>query len=55
MIFSRENAGKWVASKNSKVIDASRKLPVLLKKIEKRDDRQNIRFARVPKNLNITG
>lgn len=48
MIFSKENAGKWVASKNGKVVDSSKKLPALLKRVEKRDDRKKIWFDKVP-------
>lgn len=48
MIFSRKNAGKWVASKNGKVVDSSKKLETLLKKVEKRSDRRSIWFDKVP-------
>ncbi len=49
MIFSRKNAGKWVASKGDKVIATSPKLPTLMKRVEARDDKDSIRFDRVPK------
>jgi HD superfamily phosphodiesterase len=55
MIFSKKNAGKWVASKNGKVVDSSKMLDALLKKVEKRDDRKSISFDRVPGNLNFVG
>ena len=55
MIFSRKNAGKWVASKNGKVVESATKLETLLKKVEKRNDRKSIWFDKVPKNLNIAG
>ena len=48
MIFSRKNAGKWVASKAGKVVDSSKKLETLLKRVEKREDRKKIWFDRVP-------
>jgi hypothetical protein len=48
MIFSKENAGKWVASKKGKVVDTSKKLEVLVKRVEKRADRQSIAFDKVP-------
>lgn len=49
MIFSKKNAGKWVASKNEKVVATSKNLKVLLKKVEKRDDRKKLWFDLVPK------
>jgi hypothetical protein len=55
MIFSRKNAGKWVASKGDKVIASSPKLPSLMKKIEARDDKDSIRFDRVPKHPHFAG
>jgi hypothetical protein len=48
MIFSKDNAGKWVASKGGKVIASTRKLPDLVKTVEKRKDRAAIRFDLVP-------
>jgi hypothetical protein len=48
MIFSKKNAGKWVASKDGKVIATSKKLPVLMKKVETRKDREAIGFDLVP-------
>jgi hypothetical protein len=48
MIFSRKNAGKWVASKNEKVIDSSKSLPALLKRVEKRKDKKELWFDKVP-------
>ncbi|OGJ62256.1 hypothetical protein A3C37_04230 [Candidatus Peribacteria bacterium RIFCSPHIGHO2_02_FULL_53_20] len=49
MIFSKKNAGKWVASKNEKVVATSKNLKTLLKKVEKRDDRKKLWFDLVPK------
>lgn len=55
MIFSSKNAGKWVASKKGKVVDSSKKLETLLKRVEKRADRASIWFDRVPNRLNFAG
>lgn len=49
MIFSQENAGKWVASKNGKEVDSASKLSTLLKRVEQRSDKSNISFDKVPK------
>jgi hypothetical protein len=48
MIFSKKNAGKWVASKDGKVIAATGKLPNLMTKIVRRKDKDAIRFDLVP-------
>ena len=48
MIFSRKNAGKWVASKNGKAVESASELKTLLKKVEQRPDRKGIRFDKVP-------
>jgi len=55
MIFSRKNAGKWVASKGEKVVATSKKLDVLVKKIDARKDKKSIRFDKVPQHLNFVG
>lgn len=55
MIFCRKNAGKWVASKKGKVVDSSKNLHTLLKRVEKRPDRTSIAFDIVPKHLNFVG
>ena len=47
MIFSKKNAGKWVASKNGKVLATDVKLSKVLKKVEK-EDRRAILLAFVP-------
>tara|TARA_Y100000310_G_scaffold99766_1_gene97629 strand:+ start:315 stop:506 length:192 start_codon:yes stop_codon:yes gene_type:complete len=54
MIFSKKNAGKWVASKNGKMVESSKKLETLLKKVEKRSDRKDIWFDKVPP-MNFVG
>lgn len=48
VIFSTKNAGKWVASKNGRVVDASKKLATLLQRVERRKDRSDIWFDKVP-------
>lgn len=48
MIFSRKNAGKWVASKDGEVVESANELKTLLKKVEQRTDRKSIRFDKVP-------
>ena len=55
MIFSKKNAGKWVASKNEKVVATSEDLKELLKKVESRPDRSSIVYDLVPKHLNFVG
>lgn len=53
MIFSKKNAGKWVASKKEKVIATAKELDVLIKKIEKREDRKSLQFDKVPSGFFI--
>lgn len=55
MIFNKKNAGKWVASKDGKIIAASKKLPDLMKKVEKRKDRSTIGFDLVPPQQYFAG
>lgn len=55
MIFSKKNAGKWVASKNGKVIAASKKLSALMKKMEARKDKDSIGFDLVPSQQFFAG
>jgi hypothetical protein len=54
MIFSRKNAGKWVASKGGKVIAVDARLSAVLRKVQghKRDD---IRLDLVPKTPYLAG
>ena len=54
MIFSRKNAGKWVASKDGKVLAADVKLSRVLDKVKghKQDD---IRLDLVPKSPFLAG
>jgi phosphoserine phosphatase len=55
MIFSRKHAGKWVASKGDKVVAVTASLQTLLKKIERRKDKDTIRFDLVPPNEFFAG
>ena len=55
MIFSRKNAGKWIASKDGRVVATGVKLNTLMCKIESREDRAQIRFDHVPKQLYFAG
>ena len=55
MIFSKKNAGKWVASKNGETVESARKLETLLKKVEKRTDRKDIRFDKAPSTRLFAG
>jgi hypothetical protein len=55
MIFSRKNAGKWVASKGEKIVATGVKLDTLMKKIASRKDKDSIRFDLVPKHTYFAG
>jgi hypothetical protein len=55
MIFSKKNAGKWVASKGDRIIATGPKLRPLMKKIERRTDKTDIRFDLVPRNSYFAG
>ena len=55
MIFSKKNAGKWVAIKDGKVVAAGAKLDNVMKKVQSRQDRAAIRFDRVPKQPYVAG
>jgi hypothetical protein len=55
MIFSRKNAGKWVASKDGNVIATDKDLPVLMKKVSKRKDKDSIGYDLVPSELHFVG
>jgi hypothetical protein len=54
MIYSKKNAGKWVASKNGKVLAADAKLSTVLKKVQayKKED---IRLDIIPTSEYIIG
>lgn len=49
MIFTRTNAGKWVASMDGKAVASSVKLVTLVEMVEKRDDYRAIQFDLVPR------
>ena len=55
MIFSKQNAGKWVASNGEKVVATGKKLAPLMKKVKSRKDSNALRFALVPKNQYFAG
>ena len=55
MVFSRKNAGKWVASKNNRVVETSGSLNALMKKISSRKDKEQIVFDLVPKHSYFVG
>ncbi len=55
MIFSKKNAGKWVASKDGKVVAAAAKLETLVKKVEARKDHTSVRFDLVPPQQYFAG
>lgn len=48
MIFTKKNAGKWVASKGGKVIATDATLAGVLRQVESRRDRDTIRYDLVP-------
>jgi hypothetical protein len=54
MIFSKQNAGKWVASKNGTVIAADHRLSTVLRKV-KRHRKEDIRLDLVPKTPYLAG
>jgi Family of unknown function (DUF5678) len=55
MIFSKKNAGKWVASKGGKVIATNAKLEPLMKKIDSRKDKNSICYDLVPPPYHFAG
>lgn len=55
MIFTKKNAGKWVASKGDRVIATSKKLDTLMKKVSTRKDKDAIRFDIVPQHSFFAG
>ena len=54
MIFSKKNAGKWVASKKGKVLVADMQLSTVLKKVRSHK-REDIRLDLIPKTEYIAG
>lgn len=55
MVFSKRNAGKWVASKDGKVVVATRSLKEMLKKVDRRPDRDVLKFDLVPPSAFFAG
>lgn len=47
--FERKYAGKWVAIKNTSIVESDGSLKSLYKKVENRVDEKSLRFAIVPK------
>jgi hypothetical protein len=55
MLFTAKTAGKWIASKNGKLVDSSKSLDRLMKKVAPRKDRRALRFDRVPEQQFFAG
>ena len=55
MVFTKKNAGKWVASKGNTVVATSKNLSTLVKKIDARTDKKAIRFDLVPPHSHFAG
>lgn len=51
MKVEKKYSGKWVAVKNSKIIESGKTLNGLTRKIEARKDRKGLRFALIPNGL----
>lgn len=51
MKFEKKYAGKWVAVKNSKIIESDKTLTKLTKKVETRKDSNKLRFTLIPSGL----
>lgn len=47
--FERKYAGKWIAIKNTSIVDSDGSLKNLYKKVESRYDEKSLRFTLVPK------
>ena len=48
MIFTPKTAGKWVASKNDKIVATGKSLKGLMKKTSKRSDSSSLCYDKVP-------
>jgi hypothetical protein len=55
MVFSKKNAGKWVASNGERVVATSKRLSTLVKKVDGRKDKAAIRFDLVPPHQHFAG
>lgn len=49
MKFTKDHAGKWVATKGKKVIDSGRSLKAVMGRMKKRKDADDVRYSLVPK------
>lgn len=49
MKFDKQYLGKWVATKNEKVVGSDKTLLKLTKRLESRKDSDELRFALIPK------
>ncbi len=47
--FEKKYAGKWIAIKNSSIVESDGSLKKLYKKVESRNDEKSLRFTLVPK------
>ena len=55
MKFDKTHAGKWVATKEAKVIDSGRSLKALMQRTGKRKDSAKVRYSLVPKGCMVGG
>ncbi|MDD5056096.1 MAG: hypothetical protein PHZ00_07585 [Candidatus Peribacteraceae bacterium] len=55
MIFSKKNAGKWVASKGEKIVGTSHELGTLVRKVGARKDKNAIRYDLIPPHSYFAG
>lgn len=51
MKIEKKYAGKWIAIKNSKIIDSGKTLNALTKKVAERKDQKKLHFTLVPNGL----
>lgn len=51
MKIEKKYAGKWVAVKNSQIVESDKTLTKLTKKVETRKDQKNLRFTLIPNGL----
>lgn len=51
MKFGKEHAGKWVASKNEKILGYATTFAQLKLKMKKRKDSKNLEYSLVPKGF----
>ena len=54
MKFTKEHAGKWVATKGEKIIATSEKFSGLWEKMNERKDSSEIHYSLIPRGM-ITG